>query len=116
VVVQQQQYQSTRSVIEAYKAPIAGLENVVFKMGTVQDAADFEEHKKDLGRHVAINFKEGGSMLQQAMEAMVTPTLTALADPIDPTNVVQVKKWERKYDTFTKKQAAWDAVKSWDIS
>jgi hypothetical protein len=50
------------------------------------------------------------------MEAMVTPTFTALADPIDPTNVVQVKKWERKYDTFTKKQAAWDAVKSWDIS
>jgi hypothetical protein len=26
--------------------------------------------------------------------------------------VVQVKKWERKYDAFTKKEAAWDVVKS----
>jgi hypothetical protein len=66
-------------VVKAYKAPTAGLENLVFKMGTVQDAADFEEHKKDLGRYVAVNFKEGGSMLQQAMEAMVTPTFTAPA-------------------------------------
>jgi hypothetical protein len=81
-------------------------------MGTVQDAADFEEHKKDLGQYIAVNFKEGGSMLQQAMEAMVTPTFTAPADSIDPTNVVQVKKWEREYDAFTKKEAASDAVKT----
>ena len=77
--------QSKRFVVKAYKAPTAGLENVVFKMGTVQDASDFEEHKKDLGRYVAVNFKEGGSMLQQATEAMVTPTFTAPADPTDPT-------------------------------
>ena len=104
--------QSMRSMVKAYKAPTAGLESVVFKMGTVQDATDFEEHKKDLGRYVAVNFKEGESMLQQAMEVMVTPTFTAPADPIDPINMVQVKKWEREYDTFTKKEAAWDAVKS----
>ena len=104
--------QPTRSVVKAYKAPTAGLESVVFKMGTVQDAADFEEHKKDLGRYIAVNFKEGGSMLQQTMEAMVTPTFTAPADLINPTNVVQVKKWERKYNAFTKKEAAWDAIKT----
>ena len=101
--------QSTRSVVKAYKTPTAGLENVVFKMGTVQDMAVFEEHKKDLERYVAVNFKEGGLMPQQALDAMVTPTFTAPADPIDPTNV---KKWECKYDVFTKKEATWDAVKS----
>jgi hypothetical protein len=51
-------------------------------------------------------------MLQQAMEAMVAPTFTAPADPQDPNNVVQVKKWQREYDAFSKKEAAWDAVKS----
>ena len=104
--------QPARSVVKAYKAPTVGLESVVFKMGTVQDAADFEDHKKDLGRYIAVNFKEGGSLLQQAMENMVAPTFTPPTDPIDPTNVVQVKKWEREYDAFTKKEAAWDAVKS----
>jgi hypothetical protein len=70
-------------------------------MGTVQDAADSEDHKKDLGRYVAVNFKEGGSLLQQAMENMVAHTFTPPTDPSDPTNVVQVKKWEREYDAFS---------------
>lgn len=46
------------------------------------------------------------------MENMVAPIFTPPTDPSDPTNVVQVKKWEREYDAFTKKEVAWDAVKS----
>jgi hypothetical protein len=51
--------QPAKSVVKAYMAPTMGLENVVFRMGTVQDAAEFEDDKKDLGRYVAVNFKEG---------------------------------------------------------
>jgi hypothetical protein len=75
--VRQQQQAAGRAVkkTEAYKAPTSGLEDVVFNVGTAKDAALFEEHKKKLARYVAVNFKHGALMAQQAMEKMTDPEI-----------------------------------------
>eukprot|EP00804_Cyclotella_cryptica_P002560 CCRYP_010401-RA/>CCRYP_010401-RA protein AED:0.15 eAED:0.13 QI:0/0/0/0.5/1/1/8/0/1350 len=97
-----------KQVSTPFKAPTSGLENVIFKMGHFTDAADFEEHKKGLARYCAVNFKDGGAMIQKAIDDMVSPSLVAPQDPPDTATAIEIKKWEKSYDAYDKKQRAWE--------
>ena len=103
--------QPWKAASKPFNAPTAGLKDVVIRMGSVKDAVEFEESKKRLGRYIAVNFKEGGMMLQQAVEQMQAPTIEQPADPINPDNSIEVKKWEQEYDAYDKRKNAWEAVK-----
>eukprot|EP00804_Cyclotella_cryptica_P018941 CCRYP_006458-RA/>CCRYP_006458-RA protein AED:0.52 eAED:0.43 QI:0/0/0/0.5/1/1/2/0/247 len=97
-----------RQVSTPFKAPTSGLENVMFKMGHLTDAADFEEHKKALAQYCTVNFKDGGALVQKAIDDMETPVLTPPIDPPDTVTSIEIKKWERTYDAYDKKQRAWE--------
>ena len=58
-----------------HRAPTVGLEDKVFKRGIVTDVADFDDTKKLLGQHCAVQFKEGGVMVQRAFQGMVAQVL-----------------------------------------
>jgi hypothetical protein len=76
-----QHRQKPATTTAAFKALMQGLEDKIFKIGDAQDAADFTDVKKAIGRYCGVNFKVGGSMAQQAIEKLAEPTIE---DPEDP--------------------------------
>ena len=93
---------------EKYRAPTPGLEDDVFAVGTAQDAANFEEVRRRLGRYVAVNFKNGGAMAQTAIERLEEPVIEEPEDLPDAASRMQEKKWEIEYDKYHKQLNAWD--------
>jgi hypothetical protein len=68
----------------------------------------FEEHKKKLACYVAVNFKYGALMAQQAMEKMTAPDIEEPAD-LDPNASEMEKiKWKSKWDQYVLDKKAWE--------
>ena len=93
-----------------FKAPTAELEDVVFTTGLAKDAADFKENKKKLGRHMAVAFKTGRTMVQRAIETMTTPTFSKPADLPANAMRMQEKEWEMGYEKWRQDKWVWDEV------
>jgi hypothetical protein len=94
----------------AFKAPTQGLEDKIFKIGDAQDAADFTEVKKAIGRYCGVNFKVGGSLAQQAIEKLVEPTIEDPEDP--PAGDVKAELiWKLDLEEAHKKKRIWKDVK-----
>ena len=83
-----------------FKAPTPGLEDVVFTTGLAKDAAGFEENKKKLGRHMAVTFKMGGTIVKQAIETMKVPAFSKPADLPQNATKMEEKEWEMSYEEW----------------
>ena len=97
---------------EKYKAPTLGLEDDAFTVGTAQDAANFKEVRRRIGRYAAVNFKTGGSMAQTAIKRLEAPVITEPPDlETAGATKTQEKKREILYDQYHKDTNSWDEVK-----
>ena len=81
-----------------FKAPMPGLETMVFKQGDAADAAAFEDVKKTLAKYAGTNFGVGSNMAQVAIDELTEPTLVDLIPP----------KWEYELDGYFKDKRVWD--------
>jgi hypothetical protein len=97
-----------KQISTPHSAPTVGLEDMVFKRSSMTDAADSEDTKKLLGQHCAVQFDEGGVMMQRAFQDMVAPVLEEPSDPSPTATAVEVKKWERQINAFDHKKRAWE--------
>jgi hypothetical protein len=99
-----------RNYAPKFKAPTPGLEDVVFSTGLAKDAVNFEENEKKLGRHCAVTFKSGGTMVQQAIKTMTAPTFTKPADLMATATKMDEKKWEIAYEEYGRDKQIWEEV------
>ena len=68
-----------------FKAPTAGLTDVFFTTGMNEDAANFNETKRRLARHVGTCNYRGAATASLVIETMTPPTFTTIKRPEEPT-------------------------------
>jgi hypothetical protein len=96
-----------RKALKEYRVPTVGLEKERFTVGTASDAADFEEVRNKLARVAGVNFKQGASMAQKAIEEMVSPSFIDPPDPNAGASPVEIEKWKVQYNALQNKKKAW---------
>ena len=64
------------TVTNEYRAPTAGLEDMVFKIGKTKDADRFEVVKEELGKHFATQSWSDASDAARAFEILIEPVYT----------------------------------------
>ena len=86
---------------EVFKAPMSGLETVIFDYGLPKHTTNFTNAIKELSRHVAVNFKYAGLSMARAMTTLEKPDLDLLVDlPDTPTpSAMQLFMWQRLYQS-----------------
>jgi hypothetical protein len=77
------------------------LKGHVYDYGDGKTADQFVLTTKEIKNYVGRTFKHGGDIVD-AIEAMAVPTKTEPADPVNPNDRIEVKKWERLYDAYHK--------------
>ena len=70
---------------EKFKAPTTGLTDVYFTTGTNEDAANFNDTKKRLARHVGTCNYRGAAAASLVIETMTPPTFKTSNRPDEPT-------------------------------
>ena len=65
---QKKQLRGDNRTLRDYKAPTPGLEKELFTVGAASDAVDFEDVRTKLARYAGVNFKQGATMAQKAIE------------------------------------------------
>ena len=68
-----------------FKAPTAGLTDVFFTTGMNEDAANFNDNKRRLARHVGTCNYRGAATASLVIETMTPPTFTTTNRPDKPT-------------------------------
>eukprot|EP00804_Cyclotella_cryptica_P005150 CCRYP_018673-RA/>CCRYP_018673-RA protein AED:0.44 eAED:0.64 QI:0/0/0/0.5/1/1/4/0/733 len=63
--------------------------------------------RKKLARFAGVNFKQGATMAQKAIEDMVTPVFNNPPDPDVAASPVVVKKWKVQYNELQSEKKAW---------
>ena len=71
--------------MEKFKAPTTGLTDVYFTMGTNEDAANFNDTKKRLARHVGTCNYRGAAASSLVTETMTPRIFTTSKRPYEPT-------------------------------
>ena len=66
------------------QAPIVGLEDKIFTIGTTADATKFEVVKKELGKHFATQPWSDGANAVMAFESLTEPSYDELEEPDFP--------------------------------
>eukprot|EP00956_Cyclotella_meneghiniana_P026461 scaffold57247_cov37-Cyclotella_meneghiniana.AAC.7 len=104
---------------EKYKAPTPGLEQLVFTIGTAEDATNFTKVKDALAEYIGGSgkYKYGTEYAVNAVNDLVEPTFVEPADPIpksDPPTVAEIKahkRWDEEFAQYLANERAWKDVK-----
>lgn len=91
---QKRQQHVENKALKDYRAPTPGLEKELFTIGAASDSAHFEEVRKKLARYAGVNFKQGATMVQKAIEEMTSPSFVDPTDPDASESQVEIKKWK----------------------
>ena len=67
-----------------YQAPTVGLEDQVFTIGSMKDAAKFELVKEELGKHFATQYWSDGADAAMTFETLTEPMYDEPAEPVIP--------------------------------
>ncbi len=82
-----------------FAAPTQGLEHIIFdNTGTVKAVSTINLNIEALFEHVANRLKFDGPLAALAIRELKEPTIVFPKDPMDPTNLVETMKWQRKYN------------------
>ena len=79
--------------------------------GHVYDCTDsrqadaYTRTTKEIWEYVAANYKQGADA-SYIVQHLVLPTIVDPADPVDPTNKTQVRKWEKRVNEIVKREIA----------
>ena len=90
-----------------FKAPVVGLETIIFSYGQPKDAAAFIKSNKVLSRYVGVNFKFGGPMDARAIISVMDPDLKLPEDPDGTVGKLAFLKWETKFNAISKNNLTW---------
>ena len=80
------------SATNEYRAPTAGLEDMVFTIGKTKDADRFEVVKEELGKHFATQSWSDAADAARAFEILVEPVYTDPEEPDLPNRILPEKK------------------------
>ena len=92
---------------EIFKAPMLGLESVVFDYGVKGcNPAIFNKNNKNFLEYVRVNYKVDGPMVAQALCNLRAPVIES---PLSPSNKgdAAILKRKLKFEAAHKKQLAW---------
>jgi hypothetical protein len=85
------------------------LEHIIFdNTGTAKAASTFNLNIKALSEHIANHLKFNGPLAALAIRELKEPTIIFPNDPMDPTNLVETTKWQRKHNHAHDQQKWWD--------
>ena len=104
---QKRQQHVENKMLKDYRAPMPGLKKELFTVRAASDAADFEEVRKKLARYAGVNFKQGATMAQKAIEKMTSPSFVDPADPDVSASQVEIEKWKVCYNELQNEKKAW---------
>ena len=76
------------TVTNEYRAPTAGLEDMVFTIGKTKDAARFEVVKEELGKHCSTQSWSDAADVARAFEVLEEPVYTEPTEPDLPKRIL----------------------------
>jgi hypothetical protein len=92
-----------------FTAPMQGLEYIIFNnTGMAKAASMFNLNVKAISKHVANHLKFNGPLAALAICELKEPIITFLDDRTDPSTLVKMTKWQRKYNHANNQQKWWD--------
>ncbi len=82
-----------------FAAPSQGLKHIIFNnMGTAKAASTFNLNIKAISEHLTNCLKYNGPLATLAVRELREPTIEFPKDPADNANLVETKKWQRKFN------------------
>ena len=90
-----------------FKAPMIGLETIVFSYRQTEDAAEFVKSNEALYRYVGVNLRVGGTIATREILSIEEPYLRLLKELDDTARKVAFLKLETEFKAIPKKNLTW---------